>query len=139
MQRLSDEAANIRFTEELNFETEVAEAAALSGILLSKKPRQGRGRDEFRNNNWWTQGYRNWDDAAFKKRLRVSCETFEFILAEIENDIVKQPSRMKPNPTPPATQLAICLYRLAHGCTFLTVGDLFGAAAPTAHCIFQEV
>ena len=89
MQRLSDEAANIRFTEELNFETEVAEAAALSGILLSKKPRQGRGRDEFRNNNWWTQGYRNWDDAAFKKRLRVSCETFEFILAEIENDIVK--------------------------------------------------
>ena len=29
LQRLSDEAANICFTEELNFETEVAQAAAL--------------------------------------------------------------------------------------------------------------
>ena len=125
LQRLSDEAANIRFTEELNFETEVAQVAALSAILLCKKPRQERGRDEFRNNNWRTQGYRNWDDAAFKKRLRVSRETFEFILAKIENDIVKQPSRMKPNPTPPATHLAVCLYRLAHGCTFLTVGSMF--------------
>ena len=85
------------------------------------------------------QGYRNWDDAAFKKRMRVSRDTFRFILAEIENDITKQPTPMEPNPTPPATQLAICLYRLAHGCKFLTVGDLFGIAAPTAHCIFLDV
>lgn len=107
--------------------------------MLNKKPREERGEDELRNNTWWSQGYRNWDDAAFKKRLRVSRDTFEFILAEITNDIVKQPTRMKPQPTPPATQLAICLYRLAHGCTFLTVGDLFGVAAPTAHCIFMDV
>ena len=32
-----------------------------------------------------------------------------------------------------------CLYRLAHGCTFLTVGDLFGVAESTAHIIFQDV
>ncbi len=31
------------------------------------------------------------------------------------------------------------LYRLAHGCTFLTAGDLFGVAASTAHCIFLEI
>ena len=60
--------------------------------------------------------------------MRVSRDTFRFILTEIENDIMKQPTPMKPNLTPPATQLAICLYRLAHGCTFLTVGDLFGIA-----------
>ena len=71
--------------------------------------------------------------------MRVSRDTFRFILAEIKNDITKQPTPMKPNPTPPATQLAICLHRLAHGCTFLTVGDLFGIAAPTAHCIFLDV
>lgn len=46
---------------------------------------------------------------------------------------------MKPHPTAPVTQLAMCLYRLAHGCTFLTVRDLFGVAAPTAYCIFQDV
>ena len=136
---MNNEMSKRRFTEELSFETEVAQAAALSAILLSKKERQAGGLDELRINYWWSQGYRNWDDAAFKKRMRVSRDTFRFILAEIENDIIKQPTPMKPNPTPPATQLAICLYRLAHGCTFLTVGDLFGIAAPTAHCIFLDV
>ena len=85
------------------------------------------------------EGYRTWDDAAFKKRLRASRETFNFILNEISNEITKQPTRMKPNPTPPSTQLAVCLYRLAHGCSYLTVGDLFGIAAPTAYCIFMDV
>ena len=46
---------------------------------------------------------------------------------------------MKPHPTLPATKLALCLYRLAHGCTFLSVGDLFGVAESTAHSIFQDV
>ena len=46
-----------RFTEELSFETEVAQAAALSAILLSKKQRQARGLDELRINNWWSQGH----------------------------------------------------------------------------------
>jgi len=40
------------FTEEFSFETEVAQAAALSAILLSKKQRQERGLDELRINNW---------------------------------------------------------------------------------------
>ena len=46
---------------------------------------------------------------------------------------------MVPQSTLPAAQLALCLYRLAHGCTFLTVGDLFGVAESTAHNIFQDV
>ena len=46
---------------------------------------------------------------------------------------------MKPSPTPLSTQLPVWLYRLAHGCSYLTVGDLFGIAAPTAYCIFMDV
>ncbi|CAB4016868.1 Hypothetical predicted protein [Paramuricea clavata] len=82
------------------------------------------GCDEHRSSTWWSEGYRTWDDVAFKKRLRVSRAIFDFILNEISAQIVKQPTRMKPHPTSPATQLAICLYRLAHGVTYLTVGDL---------------
>ena len=63
--RLNDEMANKCFTEELTFETEVAQAAGLAAVLLNKKPREERGEDELRNNTWWSQGYRNWDDAAF--------------------------------------------------------------------------
>ena len=68
----------------------------------------------------------------------MSRDTFEFILGEIKDLILKKPTRMKPNPTPPAAQLVLCLYRLAHGCTFLTVGDLFGVAESTAQVIFQD-
>ena len=53
--------------------------------------------------------------------------------------IINEATHMKPNPTTPAVQLVMCLYRLAHGCTFLTVGDLFGVAESTAHVIFQDV
>lgn len=38
------------FTEELSFETEVAQAAALSTTLLSRKQRLERGLDELRIN-----------------------------------------------------------------------------------------
>lgn len=124
---------------EIEFETEAAQAAALSAIVVSKGNRNARGADELRNGNWWTEGYQNWDEDSFKKRLRVSRETFEFILGEIGDMIVKEATRMKPNPSTPAAQLAMCLYRLAHGCTFLTVGDLFGVAESTAHVIFHDV
>ena len=70
------------FTEEFSFETEVAQAAALSAILLSKKQRQERGLDELRINNWWFQGYRNWDDAAFRNGwwfLFLSIHTRSFL------------------------------------------------------------
>ena len=40
---------------------------------------------------------------------------------------------------PPETQLAICLYCLAHGSTYNTTGDLFGVAAPTAAVVFNKV
>ena len=56
--------------------------------------------------------YQNWDEASFKKRLRVSQDKFEFILGEIKDLIKKEPTRMKPHPTPNATQLALCFHRL---------------------------
>lgn len=80
---MNNEVSKRRFTEKFSFETEVAQAAVLSAISLSKKQRSARGLDELRINNWWSQGYRNWDDAAFKKRMRVSRDTFRFILKSI--------------------------------------------------------
>ena len=138
-QKECDTRAKCRFNDELTDEMELAQAAALSVIFLTRKPRKDRGCDEHRSSTWWSEGYRTWDAVAFKKRLRVSRATFDFILNEISDQIIKQPTRMKPHPTSPATQLAICLYRLAHGVTYLTVGDLFGVAAPTAFCIFMDV
>ena len=133
---MNEEMAKKRCQREIEFEME---ASVLSAIMITKSNRNERGPDELRNGNWWANGYQNWDQDSFKKRLRVYRDTFVFILGEIKYLIVKEPTRMKPDPTPPATQLALCLYKLAHGCTFLTVGDLFGVAESTAHLIFQNV
>ena len=78
----------------------------MSAIVITKSNRNERGLDELRNGDWRTNGYQNWDEASFKKRLRVSRDTFQFILAEIKDLIKKEPTRMKPHPTPPATQWA---------------------------------
>ena len=119
-------------------ELDMVEALGLCAATM-KRPRKERGADEERSSAWWRNGYRNWDDTAFKKRLRTNRATFQFILGEIEDQLVKEPIRFKPEPIPPDTQLAICLYRLAYGCTYSTVGDLFGVAESTASVIFNQV
>ena len=42
-------------------------------------------------------------------------------------------------PVSPERQLGLTLYRLAHGCSYNTAGDLFGVASCTACKIFNEV
>ena len=127
-----------RLLQTMDGELDMVEVLGLCAATM-KRPRKERGADEERSSSWWRNGYRNWDDTAFKKRLRTNRATFQFILGEIEDQLVKKPTRFKPEPIPSDTQLAICLYRLAHGCTYSTVGDLFGVAESTASVIFNQV
>ena len=74
-----------------------------------------------------------------QKTFEDKRETFQFFLGEIEAQLCKEPTRLKPEPIPPDMQLAICLYRLARECTYSTVGELFGVAESTASVIFNQV
>ena len=127
-----------RLLQTMDGELDMVEALGLCAATM-KRPRKERGADEERSSSWWRNGYRNWDDTAFKKRLCTNRATFQFILGKIEDQLVKKPTRFKPEPIPSDTQLAICLYRLAHGSTYSTVGDLFGVAESTASVIFNQV
>ena len=118
-------------------EIDTAKAIGLCAVR-AKRPRKERDPDEQRSSSWWRHGYRNWDDSAFKKCLGINRATFQFILGEIDTQLVKDPTHLKPEPIPPDTQLAICLYRLAHGCTYSTVGDLFAVAESTASVILTR-
>ena len=53
--------------------------------------------------------------------------------------IVKQPTKMRPTSAPPETRLALTLYNLAHGCSFPTVGVLFGVSQSLASFTFNKV
>ena len=101
------------------------------------KERQPKGPDEERS-PWWENEYRQWTEEQSKKRLRVTRETFEFILETVTDDIGKETTKFK-EPTSSQCQLALTLYRLAHGCSYTTVGDLFGVAPSTARTIFNHV
>lgn len=90
---------------------ELAMAEVLGFCAVSnKKARKERSGDEQRSSLWWRNGYLNWDDKAFKKPLRVNQATFQFLLGEVQDQLVKEPTRFKPEPIPPDTQLAITLY-----------------------------
>lgn len=107
--------------------------------IYEKKERKKRGPDQPRDRSWFKDGYPIWDDQRFKRNFRVKRETFELILNEIRVEIFKEPTRFKPEPTSPDCQLAITLYRLAHGCTFTVLEDLFGESLENCCVIFNKV
>ena len=53
----------------------------------------------------------------FKQRMRVSTQTFNYILTEIGKYIEKTLTNLNPASTPTHVQLALTLYRLEHGCS----------------------
>ena len=112
--------------------------SALSVVLAAKCEKKPKSPNERRNHLWWEHGYEHWTDAQFKKRLRVTRDTFQFLLNAIADNIKKETTRFK-KPTSPELQLALTLYRLSHGCTYATVGDLFGVGTSTACTIFISV
>ncbi|CAB4038440.1 Hypothetical predicted protein [Paramuricea clavata] len=95
------------------------------------KERRPKGPSEQRSSHWWRNGCENWTDKQFKKRCRVNRNTFNCLLQELQESIKRETTRFKV-PVAPEIQLALTLYRLAHGCSFSTVGDLFGIANSTA-------
>ena len=51
--------------------------------LIDITPKKPRSKDVGRERVWWENGYRNWNDEKFKKVLRVSKDTLDFILSQI--------------------------------------------------------
>ena len=81
---------------------------------------------------FWSQGYSNWSEEEFKDRLRINRRDFEYILAAITPHIRKEPTVMIPEPIECHRQLALTLYRLAHGCSFKVLKDVFGVSQSVA-------
>ena len=112
--------------------------AAIAAVCAARGDEKARSPDEDRNQRWWDEGFRNWSDAQFKKRLQVTRDTFTFLLDNVVDEIKKETTRFR-EPTSPERQLGLTLYRLAHGSSYTTVGDLFGVAPSTACTIFNHV
>ena len=114
---------------------------AVVETITSKKPRKDKikNRDRTELKNFWSHGYANWSDDEFKERLRIGRESFEFILDRIQHLIEKTPTKMVPNPIESHRQLALTIYRIAHGCSFKVLKDLFGVSQSLATETFNQV
>ena len=71
--------------------------------------------------------------------MRIKRATCNFILGGIYEDIILTPTNLKPNPTSPDRQLALTIYRLATGCTYSTLSDLFGVYVSAAGKFFIKI
>ena len=87
---------------------------------------------------WWTDVYRNWSEEDFKAKMQINRTTFNFILDRIYKDITFTPTNLKPNPTSPDRQFALTIYRLAIGCTYFTLSDLFGVSVSAASTFLKN-
>ena len=96
-------------------------ASALSQSLITsvnqqtKRKNKQSNEDRLQLNRFWLAGYDNWSAEEFKERMRINRETLDFILEQITHLIHKD-----------HPQLGLTIYRLAHGCSFIVIMDIFG-------------
>ena len=84
--------------------------------------------------------YHNWSEEDFKAKInQINRATFNFILDSIYEDIILTPTNLKPNPTHPDRHLALTMYKLATGCTYFTLSDLFGGSSFAASKFFNKI
>ena len=83
--------------------------------------------------------YPNWSEEDFKAKMPINRTAFNFILDGIYGDIILTPTNLKLNPTSPDRQLALTIYRLATGCTYSTLSDLFGVSVSAASKFFNKI
>ena len=110
-------------------------------LLLNEKGKQQSdwsGRHEH-GKGWWSYGYVHWDDTEFRKHLKMERRTFDQILASIRSSIREDKSELNSKPTSADRKLALSVYRLVHGCSFLVLQSLFGVHECLASFIFDEV
>ena len=88
---------------------------------------------------WWKNVYYNWGNEQFKSKFRLTKGNFNIILNRIEASIVKTITHLVPEPIEPNRQIWPTIYKIAHGCTFTVIDDIFGISASLATQTFNHV
>ena len=119
----------------------IAYGAVLATTSNERCGARGKPIDRSPQKELWSSGYLagNWDGNSFKARVRVTKDTFEFILKERSPLIEKMPTNFQPHPIEPHRLLGLTLYRLAHGCDFQVIDDVFGVSKALGSQTFNHV
>ena len=76
---------------------------AVDSIANNEKEQKERAEDKCRDTEklWREDVCNHWKDEYSKSKIRINRETFNFVLNEIQDNIVMSPTNLKPFPTPP--------------------------------------
>ena len=77
-----------------------------------------------RSNVWFDMVERAFTDKEWYDNFRVSKETFEYIVSEIENEIARKDTRMR-KAIPSRKRVTIALYYLGSTAEYRTIANLF--------------
>ena len=78
-----------------------------------------------RSSVWFDMVERTFTDKEWYDNFRVSKETFEYIVFEIENEIARKDTRIR-KAIPSRKRVAIALYYLGSTAEYRTIANLFG-------------
>ena len=116
------------FDEDVQQDDMLNHIAALAGVQENKPPRKVRTPDKDRETrkHYWDDLYRQKTDDEFKTScvFHMQHATFDIILNTLRDQLILQPTNWKPYPTSPDRQLALSLYRLAHGVSYSVLEDV---------------
>ena len=107
----------------------------LNAIKTGKRRRSCRKYK--RNEGWWNTVNVSYNEERFKQTLRVSRQTFNFILEKICLAVSKQDTGT--GSIPADERLAIALYKHGRGDYNYTIGEMTGYAESTISYITKEV
>ena len=114
----------------------IANTAQSVEIIVKSRDKQRVVRktdvDRTQQKKQWTNGYLLRSKEEFKLWLRVHRETFEEIIGEIGPFITKTPTSFHPNLIGTHRQLPLTLRRLAYGCFYQVIEDVFGVSKALA-------
>ena len=74
-------------------------ALSASGSTVRKEKIPNRNREI--SKEIWTNGYASWDEEGFKARVRITRQSFQFILGEIKHHLQKTRTYFCPEPIEP--------------------------------------
>ena len=123
-------------------------ALLLKGLLLTSLPATnisnnvgviGRPRRYLRNMGWFNTLWNNYSRKRFKQALRVTKETFDYILQHIREDITKSGDFVCEVPITCEERLAIALYKFGRGDYNQTLSEMTGRGESTIRAICTEV
>ena len=91
-----------------------------------------------RSNVWFEMVERTFTDKEWYNNFRLSKETFEYIVSEIENEITRKDTRMR-KAIPSRKRVAIALYYLGSTAEYRTIANLFGVSSSFVCLCIKEV